>query len=458
MTDVLSFDVRPSRTALPAGAQPQLVYVLLQVQPGAGLSAVRLPVNLALVVDRSQSMTIPNLTDEQFRELARKGGVREVLVDGIPVWEFRNVSSGALSKFPSNLDFVILALRSAVERLQAQDRVSLVAFAARTKTLLAAEAGLDRGRLVQAVGQIEQLNLGDETRMAQGMAQGWREASRGMAPDRVSRMILLTDGFAADGQECLHQAQQAAASGLTISTVGLGLDFNEELLIAIADLTKGNAYLVSDPEEIPSVFARELSGVQSVGLRNLEVKLALVGGVELRRVHRVQPVISEMPQVRATGGSASIPLADLEAGEPQALILELVAPPRAPGSYRLAQVVLAYDDPAHGAPGQKERRDLVVQYEETLAPALDAVVMNVVERLSAHILQTRALQDAQAGNVTGATQKLQAAYTRLLGMGESELAEAARQEIDNLQQGGQVSAAGTKRLRYETRRLTGKPE
>ena len=76
----------------------------------------------------------------------------------------------------------------------------------------------------------------------------------------------------------------------------------------------------------------------------------------------------------------------------------------------------------------------------------DPSVMNMVERVSAHTLQTRALQDAQAGNVAGATAKLQAAYTRLLNMGEGDLAEATRQEIENLQSQGQISAAGTKKL------------
>lgn len=84
--------------------------------------------------------------------------------------------------------------------------------------------------------------------------------------------------------------------------------------------------------------------------------------------------------------------------------------------------------------------------------------MNVAEKVSAHNLQTRALQEAQAGNVTGATVKLQAAYTRLLAMGENDLAEATRQEIENLQRAGQVSPAGAKRLRYETRRLAEKTE
>jgi Ca-activated chloride channel family protein len=82
--------------------------------------------------------------------------------------------------------------------------------------------------------------------------------------------------------------------------------------------------------------------------------------------------------------------------------------------------------------------------------------MNIVEKVSAFKLQTRALEDAARGDVAGATQKLKAAATRLINMGESDLAQAALNEAANLEQRGQMSAAGTKRLRYDTRRLTQK--
>jgi Ca-activated chloride channel family protein len=64
-----------------------------------------------------------------------------------------------------------------------------------------------------------------------------------------------------------------------------------------------------------------------------------------------------------------------------------------------------------------------------------------------------ALAEAQAGNVAGATVKLRAAATRLLDLGQPDLAAAALQEADNLERQGQMSSVGTKQLRYETRRL-----
>jgi Ca-activated chloride channel family protein len=80
--------------------------------------------------------------------------------------------------------------------------------------------------------------------------------------------------------------------------------------------------------------------------------------------------------------------------------------------------------------------------------------MNIVEKVTAFKLQTRALEEAKMGNVSGASQKLRAAATRLLEMGEEDLAQSALEEAENLEKSGQMSARGTKKLRYETRKLT----
>jgi Ca-activated chloride channel family protein len=75
-------------------------------------------------------------------------------------------------------------------------------------------------------------------------------------------------------------------------------------------------------------------------------------------------------------------------------------------------------------------------------------VMNIVEKVSAFKLQTRALQDLQSGDVSGATQKLKSAVTRLLSQGELELANTMQQEIANLEQGGEISNEGRKTIKF----------
>ena len=460
MTEGLTLDTRLGKTTVPTIHQPQLVYTLLEIQPAEGLGTVQLPVNVSMVVDRSQSMCIPILTEEQFEEMARRGQVREVVVDGVPVWQFQNVPAELAASAPCSLDFVKAALHSALEWLGPEDRFSLVAFASHARVLIGNQSGANKRRLLNAIEQLEGLRLGDDTFMAQGIALGYQEATRALSPERVNRMIILTDGFTLDNDECLRQAQQAAAQGLSISTMGLGVEFNEELMITIADMSGGNAYFIHDPQDIPEAFAQEFSGVQAIALRNLELKMRLSSGIELRKAYRVRPIISDLGQVPIFDRSLNIPLGDLERDAAHALLLELIAPPRPAGTYRLAQAVLSYDSPAQGLLGQKVRSDVVVHYSDDPQAGTqpDPTVMNVVEKVSAHRLQTRALEEAKAGNIAGATVKLRAAATRLLSMGEDELAQAVLQEAENLERQGQLSAAGTKKLRYETRRLTQKLE
>jgi len=89
-----------------------------------------------------------------------------------------------------------------------------------------------------------------------------------------------------------------------------------------------------------------------------------------------------------------------------------------------------------------------------LATKVNAEVMNLVEKVSAFKLQTRALTEVEAGNIAAATQKLHAAATVFLNLGEDDLAETAEKEILGLKKTGSLSSVGTKKLEYGTRKLT----
>jgi Ca-activated chloride channel homolog len=135
----------------------------------------------------------------------------------------------------------------------------------------------------------------------------------------------------------------------------------------------------------------------------------------------------------------------------------LIVPSRSAGMFRIAQVTLSYDlpGPPGGSSGTQTECEALLEYtREATATPLNPVVMNTVEKVSAFSLQTRALDDAAAGNIQGATSKLRSAATRLLDMGEVDLANAAEQEAQRLEQSGRVSAEGAKKLHYATRRLS----
>jgi Ca-activated chloride channel family protein len=438
----------------------RLVYVLIEVGVSAeAASAAPAPVNLGLVVDVSESMFIRLATDGQLADLAEMGLLREVIADGVPAWEAQDIPPEVTARFPRSIDRLQDALRVVVEHLRPADKFSLVAFAGQAETLVSSTPGTENTRLLPEIEKLEELSLGDDTYMGQGMVKALDEIRRGAAPTHVSRMLILTDGFTLDEAECRHQAEAAGAAGVSISTMGLGGEFNEELFISLADQGGGNAYFVSDLSELSSTLAQEFSAAQMVTCRNLELKLRLVQGAELRRAFRVKPVISDLGQLTNLGGSYSLSLGDLERDAPPALLLEIIAPSRPAGVYRLSQLVLAYDPVGlqGGALGEKVRQDVVVQYAAGPQPAPpDPRVMNLVETVSAFKLGTRALKEAEAGDIAGATRKLQAAATRLLDMGEDELAADLQSQAQDLAQEGELDPHATKRLRYETRRLTQK--
>jgi len=442
---------------LPVTGQLRLVYLLLEVSGDAGSST--LPVNLALAVDVSESMHFRLATDAQFEELARMGLLKEVLVDGVPAWQSENIPDEMLARLPRKIDRVKDALRAAVEQLRPADRFALVAFAGQAVTLVPNTAGADKRRLLDVVDGLDELQLGDDTYIGRGMALGFEELQRGASPGLADRMLVLTDGFTLDEDDCRAWAERAQAARVPVSTMGLGGEFNEELMIPIADRTGGEAYLLEDAEDIPAAFAQELQRAQAVRYRNLELKLRPSQGVEVRAAYRVRPSIAPLEAVNE-GGSYSFPLGDLVAGEEPALLLELIVPPRPAGVYRLAQALLACDDPTGGLAGLKTRADVVVEYTTDSARAAQVVpqVMHVVEALSAYKLQRRAQADLTAGDVAGATRKLRAAATRLLDMGEEELAAEVEQQAAELEQHGRADPRRTKKLRYETRKLTQRSE
>mgnify|MGYP001560594635 CR=1 FL=1 len=503
-TAPLTLDCTLASTIVPITGQPRLVYLLVDVSGGEG--AHTLPSNLGFILDTSDSMRIRLVTDEQFMQLARNGQAQEVMTDGVPAYQIKSVSSDLLSKFPRRIDYVSDALKIASEYLRAGDQFSVVAVAERAQCMIPSVSGKEKARLHQAARELEYMRLGDETHMAQGIAMAFAEvvkattAALSTAQSQyrgacASRLILLTDGHTRNVQECYDWAQNARKAGIRLTTMGIGVEFNEELLIPLADITGGNAYYVETPEQIPDVFRRELGAALNISYRNVEVKLHIPAGVSLRRIHRVLPDIStaidytafdpehgdravdarlsraETPTESAPSTAARAPakstaysvlLGDYDPTAPQALLLELVIPPWPTGNYRLAQVMLAWDDPTNEEMARLNlRKEVQVRMSEMATAPLEGRVMNIIEKVGAFKMGAQALEAAEKASrntsqddKTSATLRLRQAATRLLDMGETALADTMFRQAQTLERDGNMDPDATKRLRYETRRMT----
>jgi len=412
MANDLTMTCRLNKANLPVMNTQQLVYVLVEAKPAAGAAQIQMPLNLSLVLDKSGSM--------QGRKIKN---LRE-------------------------------AAKLVVDRLGPQDTISIVAFSDR-KYLIAASQPVDnKDELKQ---KIDRIRDGGGTAISGGMGQGLTELEKAVGGDRISRMLLLTDGQTfGDEKQCKKLAKKAADRGIVVNALGLGDDWNEDLLDEIAGSSGGVADFIDSPDKIEVVFDQAVKSMQDSVIQNAQLVLRLSNGVTPRQIWQVLPMISNLGYRPLSDRDVQVTLGEVEKGQPRSLLVELLVNPRPEGRYRIAQTEISYDVPGLKLIGEKVRADILLDFtaDATLARQYEPEVMNIVEKVTAFKLQTRALEEAKMGNVAGASQKLRAAATRLLEMGEEELAESALEEADNLEKSGQMSARGTKKLRYETRKLT----
>ena len=412
MANDLTLTCRLNKASLPVMNTQQLAYVLIEAMPGAGMAQVQMPLNLSLVLDKSGSMS------------------------GQKIQNLRQ------------------AAKLVVDRLGPGDTISIVAFSDRKYLIAPSQRVADPEDLKQ---KIDRIRDGGGTAISGGMGQGLTELDKALSPERVSRMLLLTDGQTfGDEPQCLKLGKLAGANGIVVNALGLGDDWNEDLLDDIAEASGGVADFIDSPDKIVAFFEQAVKSMQDTVVQNAQLVLRLAGGITPRQVWQVLPMISNLGYKPLSDRDVQVTLGELEKGQPRSLLVELLISPRPAGSYRLAQAEISYDVPGLKLTGEKIKTDIMLDFsaDAVQAKRYDAEVMNIVEKVTAFKLQTRALEEAKMGNVAGASQKLRAAATRLLEMGEDELAQSALEEAENLEKGGQMSARGTKKLRYETRKLT----
>jgi len=292
--------------------------------------------------------------------------------------------------------------------------------------------------------------------MLHGINAAVEEVRKNFSRERMNHIILLTDGLTLHEGRCKEKCIMAAEEGISVSTIGVGDDFNEKLLLDIANSCRGTSYYIDVPRDIPSIFERELRGVQNIVVRNPELQIKMAKDVHVRRAYKVKPLINDLGAVPTIDRTCTVRLTDLGKEETQSLLFELVLPSRQSGTYRVAQVALTYDIPGQGATTSTVTSDVTITYtpDPNQTSVVTPRVMQVVDAVSVFRQQTRALELAQAGDRSKATQLLRSAATQLLQQGHKELADQAMAEATRIERGAAATSAGTKKLEYGTRKLT----
>jgi len=296
-------------------------------------------------------------------------------------------------------------------------------------------------------GMIEGIRDGGGTAMSLGMNIGLMELKKFASPQTVNRMILLTDGVTyGDTDRCRRIADDAGAAGVGIYPLGIGADWDEDLLDNIGQRSSGMpAEFIRRPDDALAIFEQQLANAAAVSVRNAQVTLRLSSGVSPKRAVKVLPLISELSQERLSDREAVIAVGDIERTAPQAVLFELLVENRPVGTFRIAQAELSYDVPGGGT--EKVRADAVVTFTNDPVPPEEAnpVVMNYAEKSNAHRLVTKVLDEyKKTGKVTT---RLNPSVTRMLD-------PETQRALDQLAAGGPVSKEEVKNIGNKTRKLT----
>ncbi len=262
----------------------------------------------------------------------------------------------------------------AVERLGDQDVLGVVAYSSDAYTLSPAAQLRDTD---EVRGAIRRLHAGGRTALYAGVSQGIRELREYLDPYKVNRVILLSDGLANVGpsspKELEVLGREAASEGITVTTIGLGLGYNEDLMTRLALASDGNHAFVEDPNELVNIFNEEFGDVFAAVGNDVEIIIDCPDGFEPVRVLGREAQIDD--------GQIRVKLNQIYGKQEKYLVVELkVSEESAQGKARAAEVQVNYTDLA-----SKKRAFVKGEAEVTFSRSEDEISASVNEDVVAAV-------------------------------------------------------------------------
>lgn len=344
--DTKNATTHPTPEATPGAREParrRSLFLVLMLLAGTALaqwltqSTLATPDAGGLPVDRSASSGTVTLHGRLDRTAVVAGG------DGTVSLELTlEAAAGQPSKVRSLTDLVVVLDRSGsmdgakiqearravhglVDRLTAGDRFALVSYSSDARVDLAlAVAG--EGTRQAWHQQINQVRVGGGTNLSAGIDLAMDLLARREA-GRSGRLLVISDGLANEGdssQEGLvGRATAVARRELVMSAIGVGLDFNEFLLAALADAGSGNFYFLEDGQQLAAVLGGELEAGRSTVAEAVAVTLEPAPGVRVLDAGGYP--------LESLGGGMVLRPGDLFAGQQRKIWVRLEVPVGRPG-------------------------------------------------------------------------------------------------------------------------------
>lgn len=290
---VLDTDTSGSHVLLGSGE----VYFDISLKAPRSTKVKRLPLNIGLVIDRSGSMAGQKLAD------ARQ------------------------------------AATQLVSRLQDGDRIAIVTYGSDVTVLVGSTeiSAASRPEILRAIASI--VDRGG-TFLSGGLQEGRDQVLRHDRKGYVNRVILISDGQANEGITSSGQlstlARETLSRGVNITTMGVGLDFNEEVMTAMAEHGGGHYYFIQSSSAMARFFTEELDTMTAVVAKGATLEIELEPGVELLDLYGYA--------FNREGNRVVVQLPDLFSGQDRKLIARLRVPASREGKVAVGKVTLAYVD------------------------------------------------------------------------------------------------------------------
>lgn len=397
----LEVEVVAGRTVTMANG-PAREQFLLELRAGGGhetfggiVSGGRTPMNLCLVIDRSGSM------------------------EGQP------------------LEYVKQACSHVVDLLSPNDVLSIVTFEEMVEVLMPPQQVTNKDMVKAGIARLQ---AGNTTNLYDGVSLAMQQVMQFIESNRATRMIVLTDGDPTAGIKdytaLVNHAGELRSRGISVTFLGFGPDYNEELLAGMAKKAGGNYYFIPQPQMIPEIFRSELEKLMTTVTRNMSLELKLARWVQMRS-----------PQQATDGTTVTIPLADMERGSVIQQVIDLEFPNHPLGHYRVLGGKLTYEDLMSGQTTTIEL-DFEMEFSSDAA-RYSAPVNPRVGQAASIVASSKAIEKTVMGLKTGAItqmgaiQELQKTQMLLVSEGRTAEAQEVTMALRALQTGDKGAAEKT---------------
>jgi len=314
----------------------------------------RMPMNIAVVIDRSGSMSESGPSGSQ------------------------------------KMADAIASARFLVDQLDERDTLTVISFDDGAE-ILAPGTRMTAAAKASAKEKIGTLYARGGTDMLAGLGAGIRASHEHQKGDQVNRVILISDGIPNVADGLVDMARDAQSKGISVSTMGVGTDYNENLMTAMANAGNGGYYFVADARKLPEIFSKELHSLMAVVAKNAALKIEFGSGVKPTKIYGYDAEIGQEATL--------VRLGDVVGGQTAEVLLK-VHHPALSGDRPVAHVELVYLD-AMKKSSERADRDVSATFTEdkkAIEASLDAQTFAKTEQVATAEAVQQAMDDYAQGN------------------------------------------------------------